>query len=58
MLRLAFVLPICAVRVRSRMRPFYKWRSKFGGMGISDAKRLRQLDKVITTVWTSTGDVV
>ena len=22
---------------------FYKWRSKFGGMNISDAKRLRQL---------------
>ena len=23
---------------------FYKWRSKFGGMQISDAKRLRQLE--------------
>jgi len=23
---------------------FYKWRSKFGGMNISDAKRLRQLE--------------
>ena len=23
---------------------FYKWRSNFGGMNISDAKRLRQLD--------------
>ena len=22
---------------------FYKWRSKFGGMNISDAKRMRQL---------------
>ena len=24
---------------------FYKWRSKFGGMNISDAKRLRQLEE-------------
>jgi putative transposase len=24
---------------------FYKWRSKFGGMSISDAKRLRQLEE-------------
>ena len=24
---------------------FYKWRSKFGGMNISDAKRLRQLQE-------------
>ena len=24
---------------------FYKWRSKFGGMDISDAKRLRQLEE-------------
>ncbi len=24
---------------------FYKWRSKFNGMNISDAKRLRQLEK-------------
>ena len=23
----------------------YKWRSKFGGMNISDAKRLRQLEE-------------
>ena len=23
---------------------FYKWRSKFGGMGISDAKRLKHLE--------------
>ncbi len=23
---------------------FYKWRSKFDGMNISDAKRLRQLE--------------
>ena len=23
---------------------FYKWRNKFGGMNISDAKRLRQLE--------------
>ena len=23
---------------------FYKWRSKYGGMGISDAKRLRHLE--------------
>ncbi len=23
---------------------FYKWRSKFGGMQVSDAKRLRQLE--------------
>ena len=24
---------------------FYKWRSKFSGMNISDAKRLRQLEE-------------
>ena len=24
---------------------FYKWRAKFGGMDISDAKRLRQLEE-------------
>ncbi len=24
---------------------FYNWRSKFGGMNISDAKRLRQLEE-------------
>ena len=24
---------------------FYKWRSKFGGMTVSDAKRLRQLEE-------------
>ena len=24
---------------------FYKWRSKFGGMSISDATRLRQLEE-------------
>ena len=24
---------------------FYKWRSKFGGMNISEAKRLRQLEE-------------
>ncbi len=24
---------------------FYKWRSKFGGMSISDAKRLKQLEE-------------
>jgi len=23
---------------------FYKWRSKFGGMGVSDAKRLKHLE--------------
>ena len=24
---------------------FYKWRSKFGGMGVSDVKRLKQLEE-------------
>ena len=24
---------------------FYKWRSKFGGMSVSDAKRLKQLEE-------------
>ena len=24
---------------------FYKWRSKYGGMDVSDAKRLRQLEE-------------
>ena len=24
---------------------FYKWRQKFGGMEVSDAKRLRELEK-------------
>ena len=23
---------------------FYKWRAKFGGMGVSDAKRLKELE--------------
>jgi putative transposase len=25
-------------------RTFYRWRAKFGGMEVSDAKRLRQLE--------------
>ena len=24
---------------------FYKWKAKFGGMGISDARRLKQLEQ-------------
>ena len=24
---------------------FYRWKSKYGGMGISEAKRLKQLDQ-------------
>ncbi len=28
----------------SAMRRFYKWRSKYGGMEVSDAKRLKSLE--------------
>ena len=35
---------------------FYKWRSKFGGMEASDAKRLRELEsenaKLKSVLWT------
>jgi putative transposase len=27
---------------------FYKWRAKFGGMQASEAKRLREIDEVIS----------
>lgn len=27
------------------MLPFYKWRAKFGGMDVSEARRLRQLEE-------------
>ena len=28
----------------SRMRPLYKWRTKYGGLEVSDVKKLRQLE--------------
>ena len=30
--------------VTGRLPSFYLWRSKFGGMGVSDAKRLKELE--------------
>lgn len=27
------------------MRPFYKWRSKYSGMEVSEAKRLKALEE-------------
>ena len=29
---------------RVQRRPFYKWRAKFGGMEVSDARRLKELE--------------
>ncbi len=29
----------------SHPRTFYNWRARFGGMGVSEARRLRQLDE-------------
>ena len=34
----------CAASTASAMRPFYNWRSKYGGMEVSEAKRLKQLE--------------
>ena len=31
-------------RVGVTEKTFYRWRAKFGGMDVSDAKRLRQLE--------------
>jgi putative transposase len=31
-------------RVKPEGRPFYKWKAKFGGMDVSDARRLRTLE--------------
>jgi putative transposase len=30
---------------------FYKWKAKYGGLGISDAKRLKALDRADRTKW-------
>ena len=38
-MRPAFRSPICAVNTAS----IYKWRAKFGGMEVSEAKRLKTL---------------
>ena len=35
----------CATSMVSVMRPFYKWRSKGGGMGVSEVKRLKALEE-------------
>ena len=34
----------CVGGTGSRRRSYYLWRSKFGGMGVSDAKRLKALE--------------
>ena len=34
----------CAVRHGFSEASYYLWRSKFGGMNVSDAKRLRELE--------------
>ena len=34
----------CAGSTGSRRRSYYLWRSKFGGMSVSDAKRLKELE--------------
>jgi putative transposase len=33
---------------------FYKWKSKFGGLEVSEAKRLRSLE--IKVIWNSKND--
>lgn len=35
---------------------FYKWRSKFGGMNVPDAKRLRQLEEENTRLKKLVGE--
>ena len=30
---------------------FYAWKAKFGGMEVSEAKRLNQLEDVATNAW-------
>ena len=35
---------------------FYKWRSKFGGMSVSDAKRLKQLEEENTRLKKLVGE--
>lgn len=37
-------LRIFAVDTVPATVPFYKWKSKFGGMEVSEAKRLRELE--------------
>jgi len=34
----------CAARGGFSDATFYKWRAKFGGMDVSDAKRLKELE--------------
>ena len=36
---------------------FYRWRSKFGGMNVSDAKRLRALERENTELKKLVGDL-
>jgi len=39
------VSDLCRKQSISNVLPFYKWRTKFGGMAESELKRLRQLEK-------------
>ena len=35
---------MCAASTGSASATFYKWKSKFGGLDVSDAKRLKALE--------------
>jgi putative transposase len=36
--------PTCAASTGSAARPCYKWKAKYGGLEVSDAKRLKTLE--------------
>ena len=36
---------ICATSMGVSDATFYKWRSKYGGMGVSDARKLKALEE-------------
>jgi putative transposase len=36
--------PICAGVTRSRRQPFCKWKAKYGGLEVSEARRLKALE--------------
>ena len=37
--------PICAASTASANATFYTWRSKYGGMDVSDARKLKGLEE-------------
>ena len=43
--RLGAVFRICAGSTASSDATFYKWRTKYAGLEVSDVKKLRQLEE-------------